>query len=184
MSNKSRRRILHEQRVEIARLNREIEDWRRAMERARWNYDPTKTIQYSQIIRNDAARNERDALFNHVSERVIRDMVRLMVASNVMQITTDTMQEIDATRVTLKLNFLVPEHTGIKPAEVFKNVERIDFREPEIIYGGPRRDQEMYCRQRDEEYMQIMRKYEYGLINPFRRDDERIEYKAPKGGAE
>lgn len=106
MRNKSRKRILHEQRVEIARLNREIEDWRRALERARWNYDPTKTILYTQIIHNDDKKDKREALFAYVGERFVKDLVRLVVASNVAQITTDPMEEIDATRVTLKLNSL------------------------------------------------------------------------------
>ena len=76
------------------------------MERARWNYDPTKTILYTQIIHNDDKKDKREALFAYVGERFVKDLVRLVVASNVAQITTDPMEEIDATRVTLKLNSL------------------------------------------------------------------------------
>lgn len=146
MRNKSRKRILHEQRVEIARLNRDIDDYRRALERSHW-YDPAQTIYYAQIVRNDTGSDEREMLFAHAGGRIVRDIVRKIISSNVMQITTDKMVDIDAEKVTFKLKFLAPEHTDISPTEAFKSVDRVDFRDPEILYGGPRRSVEMFARQ-------------------------------------
>ena len=164
MRNKSRKRLLHEQRVEIARLNREIDACICAINRARWEHDPTKDILYSKLVPLRDQENKYEMLFSEMSERIIRDIVRVIVSSNVMQITTDSMPELGATKVTFRLKFLVPENTDIKPSDVFKNVDRIDFREPEILFGGPHRGGEMFARQMYEERRALL-KHEYSAMN-------------------
>lgn len=160
MRNKSRKRILHEQRVEIARLNRAVENLLRESARARWSYDATKTIYCSQIVKTGSGRDDLESFCEHESERIIRDIVRNIVSANVVQITTDEMPEFGAKKVTFKLKFLVPDHTDIQPAEAFKNVNCIDFREPEILFGGPKGG-----------VRKIAQEDGYGLMNPFRRGD-------------
>jgi hypothetical protein len=167
MRNKSRKRILHEQRVEIARLNRDVDDYRRALERSHWDYAPTQTICYVQIVRNDTGRDEREMLFAHAGGRIIRDIARKIISSNVMQITTDKMVDIDAEKVTFKLKFLVPEHTDISPTEAFKSLDRVEFRDPEILYGGPHRGGEMFARQMCRPYPEDGDVW----LNPLRRAD-------------
>lgn len=169
MRNKSRKRIRHEQRVEIARLKRDIDDYRRALERSHW-YDPTQTICYAQIVRNDTGSDELERLFAHAGGRIVRDIVRKIISSNVMQITTDKMVDVDAEIVTFKLKFLAPEHTDISPTEAFKSVDCVDFRDPEILYGGTRRGGEMFARQMCRPYPEDGDVW----LNPLRRGDEKM----------
>ena len=136
--NKSRKRILHEQRVEISRLNRALDSYKIAMARARWSYRGEE-IRYAYIVRSDLENDELKDLFKNSGEQIIRDIVRKIVSSEVMQITLD--KHYPATHlatVNFRLRFMSWEHTDIDPKDAFGDIQRVNFYDPEILYGGHR----------------------------------------------
>ena len=130
MRNKSRKRILHEQRVEIARLKRDKAFLEDKVRRMAFERLPPKIISYSLFIRDRDNAEIRDMVFENYGNRIIRDIVRTIVRSNVMQIVSVPVPEFGATKLTFTLKFVPVTQTDIDPCEAFKNVGYIDFCEP------------------------------------------------------
>ena len=99
MRNKSRKRILHEQRVEIAKLRRDkafLQDKVRRMSAERI---PPEIITYSVFVNDSDNGKLQELLFANVGERIIRDIVRAIIRSNTMQIVTTPMTESGGTKI-------------------------------------------------------------------------------------